>query len=121
MHPIDLAAKFALFAETWTPKIIGQVDNMHIKIARIDGVFDWHAHTDEDEMFLVVEGTMDMEFEDRTERVEAGQIIIVPKGVSHRPASVDGECKILMIECAGTLNTGDNIASNKSVATPEVI
>jgi len=118
---IDITSKFDLFSETWQPKIIGQVDNMHVKIARIEGVFDWHAHPDEDEMFLVVEGAMDMEFRDRTERVASGEMIIVPKGVEHRPASVGGECKILMIERAGTLNTGDNAASNRRVEQPEII
>ncbi|MEO1472879.1 MAG: cupin domain-containing protein [Pseudomonadota bacterium] len=118
---IDITSKFDLFSETWQPKIIGQVDNMHVKIARIEGEFDWHAHPDEDEMFLVVEGAMDMEFRDRTERVASGEMIIVPKGVEHRPASVGGECKILMIERAGTLNTGDNAASNRRVEQPEII
>ena len=118
---VDLAEKFALFKETWSPKIVGQVDDMHVKIARIDGVFDWHVHPDEDEMFLVIEGTMDMQFRDRIERVGPGQMIIVPKGTEHRPASVGGECRILMIERAGTLNTGDNAASNKRVEEPEVI
>ncbi|MEM7663848.1 MAG: cupin domain-containing protein [Pseudomonadota bacterium] len=118
---VDIASKFALFTETWQPKIIGQVDNMHVKIARIDGVFDWHSHPEEDEMFFVVEGAMDMEFRDRTERVGTGEMIIVPKGVEHRPASVGGECKILMIERAGTVNTGDNAASTKRVEEPEII
>lgn len=118
---VDLAQKFALFAETWSPKIIGQVDDMHVKIARIDGEFDWHAHPDEDELFLVIEGAMDMQFRDHTERVAAGQMIIVPKGVEHRPASVGGECKILMIERAGTLNTGDNADSDRTVEAPETL
>jgi len=118
---VDLAQKFALFAETWSPKIIGQVDDMHVKIARIDGEFDWHAHPDEDELFLVIEGAMDMQFRDYAERVEAGQMIIVPKGVEHRPASVGGECKILMIERAGTLNTGDNADSDRTVEAPETL
>ncbi|MEM9667562.1 MAG: cupin domain-containing protein [Pseudomonadota bacterium] len=118
---VDIASKFDLFSETWQPKIIGQVDNMHVKIARIEGVFDWHAHLDEDEMFFVVDGTMDMEFRDRTERVGTGEMIIVPKGVEHRPASVGGECKIMMIERAGTVNTGDATDSDKTVAAPEQI
>ncbi|MEO0981858.1 MAG: cupin domain-containing protein [Pseudomonadota bacterium] len=119
--PVDLAAKFDRFAETWSPKIVGQVDDMHVKIARIDGVFDWHAHPGEDEMFFVLEGAMDMQFRDRTERVAAGQLIIVPKGVEHRPASVDGECKIMLIERAGIVNTGDQPVSERTVAAPEEI
>ncbi|MEM6412607.1 MAG: cupin domain-containing protein [Pseudomonadota bacterium] len=118
---VDIASKFDMFTETWQPKIIGQVDNMHVKIARIDGVFDWHAHAEEDEMFFVVEGVMDMEFRDRTERVEMGEMIIMPKGVEHRPASVGGECKIMMIERAGTVNTGNATDSALTVDAPEHI
>lgn len=118
---IDIAQKFSLFTGNWQPKIIGQVNDMHVKIARIEGAFDWHSHKDEDEMFFVIEGSMDMGFRDRTERVEAGQMIIVPKGVEHRPAAVGGECKIMMVEPAGTLNTGDNEESDFTVPEPETL
>ncbi len=118
---IDIQQKFSLFTEAWQPKIIGQVNDMHVKIARIEGEFDWHAHADEDEMFFVIEGAMDMGFRDRTERVETGQMIIVPKGVEHRPASVGGECKIMLLEPASTLNTGDNQSSDFTVPEPEML
>ena len=118
---IDIQQKFSLFTEAWQPKIIGQVNDMHVKIARIEGEFDWHAHENEDEMFFVIEGAMDMGFRDRTERVETGQMIIVPKGVEHRPASVDGECKIMLLEPTSTLNTGDNQASDLTVPEPEML
>ncbi len=118
---VDIQQKFSLFSELWQPKIIGQVNDMHVKIARIEGEFDWHAHADEDEMFFVLEGTMDMSFRGRTERVAAGQMIVVPKGVEHRPASVGGECKIMLIEPVGTLNTGDNKVSDFTVPAPEIL
>ncbi len=118
---IDLSAKFASFTETWSPKIVGRVDEMDVKIARIDGAFDWHAHADADEMFFVVEGEMVMHFRDGSERVAPGQMIIVPKGVEHRPESLGGECKILMVEQAGTLNTGDRPESAFTVENPEEI
>ncbi len=118
-NTINIQQKYSLFSALWEPKIIGQINDMHVKIVRIEGEFDWHVHKHEDEMFFVLEGTMDMGFHDRNERVEAGEMIIVPKGVEHRPASVGGECKIMLLEPASTLNTGDNEMSDFTVPEPE--
>ena len=75
-HPIDLAQKFSLFSEPWQPKIVGEVNGMHVKLARLQGEFEWHSHEKEDELFFVVEGVLIMKFRDRTERITPGQFII---------------------------------------------
>ena len=118
-HTIDIAEKFSRFSEPWQPKIVGEVNNMHIKLARLQGEFMWHSHENEDELFLVIEGVLIMKFRDRTERVEAGQFIIVPRGVEHFPSSEGEECKIMLIEPASTLNTGDLATNERTVAAPE--
>ncbi|MEO9970354.1 MAG: cupin domain-containing protein [Hyphomonadaceae bacterium] len=118
---VDLAQKFSLFSEPWQPKIVGEVNGMHVKLARLQGTFEWHSHEKEDEMFLVVEGVLIMKFRDRTERIEQGQFIIVPRGVEHLPSSEGDECKIMLFEPATTLNTGDGDASDRTVAELERI
>lgn len=116
---VDIAEKFSRFSAPWQPKIVGEVNNMHIKLARLQGEFMWHAHENEDELFLVVEGVLIMKFRDRTERVEAGQFIIVPRGVEHFPSSEGPECKVMLIEPASTVNTGDLDTNERTVAAPE--
>lgn len=120
-HPIDLTQKFSLFSEPWQPKIVGQVNGMHVKLARLQGEFMWHSHEHEDEMFFVVEGVLLMKFRDRTERIEAGQFIIVPRGVEHLPMSEGEECKVMLFEPASTVNTGDLDANERTVAELERI
>jgi len=118
---VDIAQKFSLFSEAWQPKIVGEVNGMHVKLARLQGEFMWHSHEHEDEMFLVIEGVLIMKFRDRTERIEAGQFIIVPRGVEHFPASEGAECKIMLFEPGTTVNTGDLEADDRTVAAPERI
>lgn len=120
-RPIDLAQKFSLFSEPWQPKIVAEVNGMHVKLARLQGEFMWHAHEHEDEMFFVIEGVLIMKFRDRTERIEAGQFIIVPRGVEHLPMSEGEECKIMLFEPASTVNTGDLDANARTVAELERI
>ncbi len=105
---IDLAAKFASFDKHWSPKAIEKVDGYDIKLVKIKGEFVWHKHDDEDEMFLVVKGGFRMEFRDRSVDMAAGQIIVVPKGVEHRPCA-EQECEIVLFERAGVVNTGDAV------------
>ncbi len=114
---ISLPEKFAQFSEQWTPKIVGDLNDMHLKIAKIEGAFHFHQHPDTDEFFMVVQGQMLMHFRDKTVTVDAGEMIVVPRGVEHKPESV-GECHILMIEQAGTLNTGD-VANEHTVTDLE--
>ena len=106
MKKVTLAQKFNEFTDQWAQRTVGAVDDYEIKIAKIQGEFVWHKHDDEDEMFFVVSGTMNMQFRDRTETLTAGELIVVPKGVEHCPQA-DEECQIMLFEHAGVVNTGD--------------
>ena len=102
---MNLANAFDRIAETWTPKIIGEVNGMHVKLAKLDGPFEWHSHATEDELFLVVAGRLRMEFRDGNRVLDPGEIIVVPHGVEHRPVA-EPDCQVLMFEPASTVNTG---------------
>jgi mannose-6-phosphate isomerase-like protein (cupin superfamily) len=106
MDKVNLAEKFALFSEHWSPKIAGQVNDFHVKLVKFSGEFVWHHHDAEDELFLVVKGRMRMCFRDREVIVDAGEFIIVPRGVEHKPVA-DEETHVLLLEPATTLNTGN--------------
>ena len=99
MKKINLDQKFALFNELWTPKIISELNDYQIKIAKVEGDFVWHNHSDTDEFFLVVEGTLFIEFESETMELNTGELYVVPRGVQHRPYAKE-ECKIMLIESA---------------------
>ncbi|NJL93953.1 MAG: cupin domain-containing protein [Anaerolineae bacterium] len=105
MDVINLAQKFALFSEAWQPRIVGQINEMHIKLARLQGEFIWHHHPEEDEVFWVISGRLRMQFRDREVVVEPGELLIVPHGVEHRPVA-DAEVQVVLIERASTRNTG---------------
>lgn len=105
MNTIDLKQKLSLFDAKWTPKIIGALNGQEVKLAKLEGEFVWHDHAEEDEMFLVLEGVLIMRFRDREERVEAGQMLIVPRGVEHQPYAPEG-ASVLLFEPAGTAHTG---------------
>lgn len=106
MNTIDLDSKLELFDDHWSPRIVAALNGQQVKLAKFKGAFDWHAHADEDEMFLVLKGSFTMEFRDRSETLGPGQMIVVPKGVEHRPIA-DEECAVMLVEPAGLLNTGD--------------
>ncbi len=112
-EPINLAAKFALIDEYWSPRVTGELNGNVVKLAKIKGEFVWHHHEDEDELFLVVKGRMLMRLRDGDQWVEAGEMIIIPRGVEHCPVAED-ECHIMLFEPAGTLNTG-NVDSDRTV------
>ena len=103
---INLHEKFALFDEHWSPKIIAQLNDYHLKIAKIQGEFVWHSHAETDEAFIVIAGEMQIELRDREVSLGEGDLFVVPRGVEHRPHSVC-ECCILLVEPMGTVNTGD--------------
>ena len=105
MNKINLAEKFSLFDETWTPKLIGELNGQHVKLAKIKGEFVWHAHDDADEMFLVIKGSITIEMRDQRVNLNEGEFFIVPRGVEHRPSAVE-EAHIMLFEPAGTVNTG---------------
>ena len=105
-HPVNSDEKFLKFDEQWQPKVIAEMNNYQFKIARVEGQFDWHKHPDTDETFIIIEGSLDLEFRDGKVSLNVGEMFVVPKGVEHRPLALT-ECKIMMIEPRGTKNTGD--------------
>ena len=106
LEKVNLREKLALFSTHWDPKIVAELNGQHVKLVKFQGPFPWHKHETEDEMFLVIEGSFDMELRDRTIRLEAGEFFVVPRGVEHRPVA-EKEAHVLLFEPAGTLNTGD--------------
>jgi mannose-6-phosphate isomerase-like protein (cupin superfamily) len=103
--PINLAEKFARFSDHWSPKIVAELNGQHVKLVKFRGPFVWHHHAHEDELFLVVRGRFQMEFRERTVDVREGEMIVVPRGVEHRPVAAE-EVSVLLFEPASTVNTG---------------
>ena len=103
---ISFAEKFTTLTELWSPKIIAQMNDYDFKIAKIHGEFVWHKHDETDETFIVIDGQMRIEFRDGAAHLQAGEMIVVPKRVEHKPVA-DEVCHILLIEPAGTVNTGN--------------
>ena len=116
MEKVRLASKFASFSDHWSPKIVGELNGQQVKVVKFVGAFVWHRHDHEDEMFLVHRGRFRMELRDRAIELEAGDFLIVPRGVEHRPVA-DDEVEVVLFEPAGTLNTG-NVQSERTVAEP---
>ena len=106
MQPINLDAKLAQFSDPWNPRIIAELNGQHVKLAKLQGEFIWHHHEHEDELFLVLHGTLRMQFRDREVAIRPGECIVVPRGVEHRPVA-DQEVHVLLFEPASTLNTGN--------------
>lgn len=106
MKTISLDQKLSSFEDHWNPRILAQLNGQDVRIAKIQGTFDWHSHEEEDELFLVLRGRMEMQFRDRTEVVEQGEMIVVPRGVEHRPHAEE-EASILLFEPSSTINTGN--------------
>jgi mannose-6-phosphate isomerase-like protein (cupin superfamily) len=111
---VNLEAKFAKFSDRWSPKIAGELNDSYVKLVKIAGEFTWHHHEQEDELFLVISGTLIMQFRDRNVVVEPGEFIIVPRGVEHNPKA-ESECHIVLLEPKTTLNTG-NVQNERTVA-----
>ena len=107
MHTaISIADKFSKFSEQFQPKVIAQMNDVQFKLARVAGDFIWHAHADTDETFLIIDGEMRIDFRDGEVNLKTGDMFVVPRGVEHKPFAAS-ECKIMLIEPAGTVNTGD--------------
>ena len=116
-----LERKFDLFDEYWQPKIIGEINDSHVKIAKVEGEFVWHHHENEDELFYVVKGRLEIQLRDQDALVlDPGDITIIPRGVEHRPVAQD-ETWIMMLEPKSTVNTGSATDSDKTIAEPEWI
>ena len=115
MKKVNLAERLGSFSEHWKPKIVGELNGQMVKLVKFQGEFVWHAHAGEDEMFLVVDGEFEMQLRDGARTVRAGEFIVIPHGVEHRPVAAR-ECSVLLFEPASTLNTGD---APKSARTRE--
>ncbi len=119
METINLAKKFAAFQDHYRPKIVAELNENYIKAVKLKGEFVWHHHDNEDEMFLVVKGTLRMKFRDHESVIGPGEFIIVPKGVDHLPIA-DEEVSVILIEPKTTLNTG-NVTNERTVSQLERI
>ena len=106
MEKVNLQQKFSLFSEHWSPKIVGELNDQHVKLAKLKGEFVWHKHDEEDELFFVVKGSFKMEYRDRTVEVNENEFLIVPRGVEHKPVAEE-EVWVMLFEPSSTLNTGD--------------
>lgn len=104
---INLKEKLDKFSEHWSPKIIAQMNDYHFKLVKFQGDFVWHNHADTDETFIVIEGQMSIDFRDGSVDLKAGEMFVVPKGAEHK-SFAEKECKIMLVEPTGTLNTGDS-------------
>lgn len=104
--PINLEEKLTRFSDHWSPKIIARMNDYHFKLSKFLGEFIWHSHADTDEVFIVLDGEMRISFRDGVLDLKAGEMFVVPRGVEHRP-SAEKECRIMLVELAGTLNTGE--------------
>ncbi len=109
LKAINLKEKFLKFNTHWSPKIVAKMNDYHFKLVKIKGEFVWHNHNDTDEVFIVIDGKMIINFENDKVELSSGELFVVPKGVEHKPYSED-ECKILIIEPKGVVNTGDVIS-----------
>ncbi|WP_179021247.1 cupin domain-containing protein [Winogradskyella forsetii] len=108
MKPINITEKFTKFSKNWHPHQIAVVDDMQVILAKLKGEFVWHSHDHEDELFQVIKGTLYMQFRDRTEIVNEGEIIIVPKGVEHNPTTKNNEeVHVILFEKLSTAHTGN--------------
>jgi mannose-6-phosphate isomerase-like protein (cupin superfamily) len=120
MEKVNLADKFGLFDEYWSPRIAGELNGQQVKLAKLKGEFVWHHHDGEDELFLVVKGRLVIKLRGQEDVVlEEGEFLIVPRGVEHQPAAEE-EAHVLLFEPKGTLNTG-NVRSGRTVEAPETI
>lgn len=114
MEKVNLLEKFGLFKEHWSPKVVGELNGQQVKLVKLQGEFVWHHHDAEDELFLVVKGSFDMEFRDKTIQLNEGEFLIVPKGVEHKPVA-QAEVWVLLFEPATTLNTGNVVEERTKV------
>ena len=115
-QPINFQEKLQKISEHWSPKIIAQMNDYHFKIAKEQGEFVWHDHPETDEVFIVVKGQLEIQFREASVLLNEGEMFVVPKGVEHKPVAKE-ECHILLVEPAGTINTG-NVVDDKTASNP---
>ncbi len=112
---INLNEKLDSFSEHWAPRIVARYNDNEVRVVRVLGEFVWHKHDETDELFLVLEGELDMEFRDRTVCLLPGELIVVPRGTEHRPVARRGEVKLLLIDPTDTPNTGNHETATRAV------
>lgn len=112
---VNIAEKLASFSDHWAPRIIARYNDHEVRLVKVDGEFIWHQHADTDELFLILSGTLDMEFRDRTVTLEPGELIVVPRGTEHRPAARNGEVRLLLIDPRDMPNTGVEATATRAV------
>ena len=116
---INLREKLGAIDQYWSPRVAAELNGQHVRLAKLNGTFDWHHHDKEDELFLVLEGTLRIEFRDGAVELGEGEMVVVPRGLEHRPVAED-DVHVLLFEPAATLNTG-NITNERTIAKPESI
>jgi mannose-6-phosphate isomerase-like protein (cupin superfamily) len=114
MDTVNLREKFSQFADYWSPKIVGELNDAYVKVVKLKGEFVWHHHDTEDELFLVVDGRLRMQFRDGNCEVGPGEFIIVPRGVEHCPLALTDEVHVVLLEPKTTVNTG-NVRNERTV------
>ena len=114
LEKVSLAEAFARFSDTWSPKVAADVDDMQVKVAKLEGAFVWHHHDEQDEMFLVVAGSLRIELEDGAVHLAPGELVVVPRGTEHRPVA-EPTADVLLFESATTLNTGSAADDERTV------
>ena len=112
---VNIPEKLDSFTDQWSPKIVGSYNGNDVMVVRVEGEFVWHTHPDTDDLFLVLDGELDIELRDRTVTLWPGELFVVPKGVEHRPVARRGEVKLLLMEPTGTPNTGDEATATAKV------
>lgn len=111
---VNLAEKLASFSDHWAPRIVARYNDNEVRLVKVEGEFIWHKHDDTDELFLVLEGVLDIELRDRTVRLMPGELFVVPRGTEHRPAARNGETKLLLLDPLDMPNTGDEATAIKA-------
>ena len=112
---VNLAEKLASFSDHWAPRIVARYNDNEVRLVKVAGEFIWHSHDETDELFLVIEGALDIELRDRTVHLQPGELFVVPRGTEHRPVSINGETKLLLIDPRDMPNTGDEATATKAV------
>ncbi|EUJ33867.1 hypothetical protein MFLO_01545 [Listeria floridensis FSL S10-1187] len=118
LKKISFSEKFASFSEPWQPKIVGEINDTHVKVVKLEGEFVWHSHEHEDEMFIVVKGKLTIKFRDQDVHLSEGEALVIPKGIEHQPVAED-EVYAILIEPSTTVNTG-NLTNERTYIPPKI-
>ena len=112
---VNIPEKLASFSDHWAPRIVARYNDHEVRLVKVEGEFIWHQHDDTDELFLILDGTLDMELRDRTVTLQPGELIVIPRGTEHRPCARKGEVKLLLIDPKDMPNTGDPATATRAV------